>query len=141
MEVDQSWLEVAFTVWIVFLHIVLAYMLWQRWGPRITCRRRRAVADAGSQINILPSSSNLTVEGLPRIIRMATLFIVPRVEPYVDRATAALLVDVLARLVISYFLAPSALVDLGEAESARRVIRAYVLPAIQTEPSITGARP
>lgn len=85
--------------------------------------------------------SNLTVEGLPRIIRMATLFIVPRVEPYVDRATAALLVDVLARLVISYFLAPSSLVDLGEAESARRVIRAYVLPAIQTEPSITGARP
>ncbi len=85
--------------------------------------------------------SNLTVEGLPRIIRMATLFIVPRVEPYVDRSTAALLVDVLARLVISYFLAPSALVDLGEAESARRLIRAYVLPAIQTEPSITGARP
>lgn len=85
--------------------------------------------------------SNLTVEGLPRIIRMATLFIVPRVEPYVDRVTAALLVDVLARLVISYFLAPSVLVDLGEAESARRVIRSYVLPAIQTEPSITGARP
>jgi AcrR family transcriptional regulator len=85
--------------------------------------------------------SNLTVEGLPRIIRMATLFIVPRVEPYVDRATAALLVDVLARLVISYFLAPSALVDLGEPESARRVIRSYVLPAIQTEISTTGARP
>jgi hypothetical protein len=72
---------------------------------------------------------------------MATLFIVPRVEPYVDRATAALLVDVLARLVISYFLAPSALVDLGEPESARRVIRSYVLPAIQTEISTTGARP
>lgn len=85
--------------------------------------------------------SNLTVEGLPRIIRMATLFLVPRVEPYLDRATAALLVDVLARLVISYFLAPSALVDLGEPASARRFIRSYVLPAIQTEPSTTGARP
>ncbi len=85
--------------------------------------------------------SDLTVEGLPRIIRMATLFIVPRVEPYVDRATAALLVDVLARLVISYFLAPSALVDLGEPDSARRVIRSYVLPAIQTETPATGARP
>jgi AcrR family transcriptional regulator len=85
--------------------------------------------------------SDLTVEGLPRIIRMATLFIVPRVEPYVDRATAALLVDVLARLVISYFLAPSGLVDLGEPDSARRVIRSYVLPAIQTETPATGARP
>lgn len=85
--------------------------------------------------------SNLTVEGLPRIIRMATLFIAPRVEAHVGRDIAVRLVDVLARLVISFFLAPSAHVDLGEADSAREFVRLYVLPSVQSEHVTTGARP
>jgi hypothetical protein len=52
----------------------------------------------------------------------------PRVEPYLDRTDAAHLVEVLARLVISYFLAPSELVDFGDPESARAFLTAYVLP-------------
>ena len=73
--------------------------------------------------------SQLTVEGVPRIIRMASLFLAPFVEPYIERDAAKHLVELLSRLVISYFLAPSDLVDLGDPESARTFIRAHVLPA------------
>ena len=79
--------------------------------------------------------SQLTVQGLPRIIRMASMSFAPLVEPYLGRKSAARLVELLARLVISYFLAPSDLVDLGDAVSARRFVRAHVLPAFQIVPS------
>ncbi len=79
--------------------------------------------------------SQLTVQGLPRIIRMASMSFAPLVEPYLGRKSAARLVELLARLVISYFLAPSDLVDLADAQSARRFVRAHVLPAFQIVPS------
>ena len=72
--------------------------------------------------------SQLTVEGVPRIIRFATAFIAPLAEPYLDRSDARALVDVLARLVISYFLAPSEAVDLGDEDSARALIRPLLQP-------------
>ena len=78
--------------------------------------------------------SQLTVQGLPRIIRMASMSFAPLVEPYLGRKSAARLVELLARLVISCFLAPSDLVDLGDAQSARRFVRAHVLPAFQIVP-------
>ena len=65
----------------------------------------------------------LTVAGLPRIIRVAGDYLVPLVKPYVEPADPALLIDLLVRLTISYFLAPSDLVDLGDPESARTVLR------------------
>ena len=64
----------------------------------------------------------LTVAGVPRVVRMATVFLIPRLDPYLDRTQAARLVDLLARLVISFFLAPSDHVDLGDPESARRFL-------------------
>jgi len=63
--------------------------------------------------------SELTVDGLPRIIRFATAFLAPMVEPYLGRARARAVIDVLSRLTISYFLAPNADVDLGDEQSAR----------------------
>jgi AcrR family transcriptional regulator len=77
----------------------------------------------------------LTVDGLPRIIRVATIFIAPLVDGYLPRREGARLVELLARLVISYFLAPSEQVDLGEPESARAFIQIFILPAFQ--PSLT----
>ena len=74
----------------------------------------------------------LTVEGLPRIMRVATLFLVPMVDHYLPRRESVRLVELLARLVISYFLAPSDLVDFGDAESAREFLRLFVLPAFQS---------
>ena len=73
--------------------------------------------------------SQLTVEGLPRILRVATIFLVPMVDSYLPRRESARLVELLSRLVISYFLAPSDHVDLGEAVSARSFISTFILPA------------
>ncbi|MGB8858546.1 MAG: helix-turn-helix domain-containing protein [Ilumatobacteraceae bacterium] len=73
----------------------------------------------------------LTVDGLPRIMRVATIFLVPLVDPYLPRRESARLVELLSRLVISYFLAPSDHVDLGDAESARSFIATFILPAFQ----------
>jgi AcrR family transcriptional regulator len=75
--------------------------------------------------------AQLTVEGLPRILRIATTFLTPLVDPFLDRAEAMRLVDLLARLVISYFLAPSDLVDLGSHYDARMFVRSSILPAFR----------
>mgnify|MGYP003331099840 CR=1 FL=1 len=74
-------------------------------------------------------AGELTLDGLPRIIRVATLFLVPMVEPYLPRSEANRLVELLARLVISYFLAPSDHVDLGDPESAHTFVSTFILPA------------
>jgi len=71
----------------------------------------------------------LTVEGLPRIMRVATVFLVPMVDHYLPRRDSVRLVELLARLVISYFLAPSEHVDFADADSAREFLRIFVLPA------------
>ncbi|MGD9704501.1 MAG: TetR/AcrR family transcriptional regulator [Acidimicrobiia bacterium] len=76
--------------------------------------------------------SHLTVEGLPRIIRVATVFLTPLVEPYLGRAAAGEIVELLVRLVISYFLAPSERIDLADPEASRRFIRTIFLPAFAT---------
>lgn len=73
----------------------------------------------------------LTVDGLPRIIRVATVFLAPLVDSYLPRREAARLVELLARLVISYFLAPSDHVDLGNPESAATFIRTFITPAFE----------
>jgi len=70
----------------------------------------------------------LTVEGVPRIIRFATTFLAPLAEPFLDREQARLIIDILARLTISYFLAPSDTVDLGDETSAR----AFLTPLIRS---------
>lgn len=72
--------------------------------------------------------SQLTSAGVPRIIRMATAFLVPLVDDYLSRAQSTALIDVLGRLTISYFLAPSTVVDLGDEASAR----AFLTPFIST---------
>jgi AcrR family transcriptional regulator len=77
-------------------------------------------AEPGTVLN------QLTAEGVPRIMRMATAFLVPFVEPYVGRAAGNALIDVLSRLTISYFLAPSDVVDLGDVESARGFLGPFI---------------
>lgn len=65
----------------------------------------------------------LTVEGLPRILRVANSYLSPMLAPHLDPRHAAPLIDLLVRITISYFLAPSDHVDLGDPESARRFLR------------------
>jgi AcrR family transcriptional regulator len=72
--------------------------------------------------------TQLTTAGVPRIIDYATTFLVPFAEPYLSREQSVALVDVLSRLTISYFLAPSDLVDLRDPDSARH----FLAPLIAT---------
>jgi AcrR family transcriptional regulator len=72
----------------------------------------------------------ITVEGLPRIIRIATAFLAPLAEPYLDRQSARAVVDLLTRLTLSYFFAPSDVVDLGDRESARRFLSPFIQPVL-----------
>jgi AcrR family transcriptional regulator len=78
--------------------------------------------------------SEMTVEGLPRIIRVATAYLVPFVDPFLPRTEGRALIDIVARLVISYFLVPSDLVDLADEAAARAFIAPY-LPASATSRS------
>ena len=73
--------------------------------------------------------ADLTVEGLPRILAAASVFLTPLVEPYLDDADAADMVEVLVRLVISDYLSPSDRFDLTQAESTRRFLRTFILPS------------
>jgi len=78
---------------------------------------------------------SLTVDSMPRIIEAATSFLAPLAEQYVDRATARAAIDLLSRLTLSYFLAPSEGVDLGDAEQARRFLTPF-LTAFVNPPSL-----
>ncbi len=69
---------------------------------------------------------SLTVEGLPRIVQVASEFITPLVGDYLDRDEAEVFVELLARLVISHFLAPSPHFDLSDPDSARRLFAPFV---------------
>ena len=71
--------------------------------------------------------SQFTVAGVPRIVRVATTFLTPLLEPYLSRKEAANLVEVLARMVISYFLAPSSQFDFTNEADARAFVRSHVL--------------
>ena len=71
-------------------------------------------------------ATQLTVQGVPRIVRVATAYLTPLLEPYLSRKEAADVVEVLARMVISYFLAPSSRFDFTNEHQARAFVRAHV---------------
>lgn len=70
---------------------------------------------------------SLTVEGLPRILQVASEFITPLVGDYIGREDAEVFVELVTRLVISHFLAPSHHFDLADPESARRLFAPFVV--------------
>lgn len=69
---------------------------------------------------------SLTVEGLPRILEVASEFITPLVGDHIDRNRAEVFVELIARLVISHFLAPSQHFDLADPHSARSLFAPFV---------------
>jgi AcrR family transcriptional regulator len=109
----------------------------------VVCATRELRADKHLAIMLASEPgetlSQLTVAGLPRITRVASGYLVPLALPFLDRATAQLLVDVLARLTISYFLAPSDDVDLGDEASARTFLRPFIPVSVHhTAPQTSG---
>jgi len=79
-------------------------------------------------------AKNLGVDDMPRIIDLAAAMIGPRLSQYLDPAASAELAEVLSRLVVSYFLAPSKRVDLGDPAQAAPFVRRFILPAFATTP-------
>ena len=80
--------------------------------------------------------SELTVEGLPRIISMATDSVLQYVERFVTVEQARPVIDLVVRLVISFFLSPSPDLDLADPASART----YLTPLIDAAVSAARAR-
>ena len=91
----------------------------------VATRELRADESLAAMLGTEPGEtlSQLTVEGLPRTIRVATTYLTPLVRPYLGPSEATLVIDILVRLTISYFLAPSDDIDLGDPASARRFVR------------------
>lgn len=86
----------------------------------------------------------LTADGMPRIVETATDYLGPLLKPHLDPDVAAPLIDLLVRVTLSYFLAPSEYVDLGDPDSARAFLRpglALLSPAPQTDPVRPRTRP
>lgn len=73
---------------------------------------------------------DLTFDGLERIIRSATEFFSPFVGRFTSASNTAEIMDVMARLVISYHLSPSRIFDFTDRGSASRFVRTHLLPAI-----------
>lgn len=69
---------------------------------------------------------SLTVEGLPRILQVASEYITPLVLDHIDRDSAEVFVELMTRLVISHFLAPSQHFDLADPSSARQLFAPFV---------------
>lgn len=67
--------------------------------------------------------TQFTVGGVPRIVRVASSYLVSMIADFIPRKEADELVEVLARLVISYFLAPSERFDFANEESVTKFLR------------------
>ena len=65
----------------------------------------------------------LTADGMPRIVETATDYLGPLLKPHLAAEIAPVVIELLVRLTLSYFLAPSVHVDFGDPESARAFLR------------------
>jgi AcrR family transcriptional regulator len=72
---------------------------------------------------------DLTVSGLGRIVRVATAFITPLTDEFIPTTQAAHIVEVMCRLVISYYLSPSPALDFAKEDATRSFVRSFLLPS------------
>ena len=69
---------------------------------------------------------DLTVGGMSRIIRVAVAMVTPLIDPFIPHDESEELVEILCRLVISTYLAPSRILDFTDETKVRRLIRTYI---------------
>ena len=67
-----------------------------------------------------------TIDGLSRIVRVAASYLAPLVADFLPKREADALVEVLARLVISYFLTPSEHFDFTNELSVKKFLNTYI---------------
>ncbi len=75
---------------------------------------------------------DLTLDGLDRIISVATGFITPFTDRFIPASEAAEIIDVVVRLTISHYLSPSQIFDLTDRASVARLVQTFLLPAFRT---------
>ena len=67
-----------------------------------------------------------TIDGLSRIVRVAASYLAPLVADFLPKREADALVEVLARLVISYFLTPSERYDFTNEASTAKFLHMHI---------------
>src|SRR3954470_6854547 len=67
-----------------------------------------------------------------RVLSAVSLFAAPYLAPHVGDDEAPRVAEWVARLVLTYTLAPADTVDVGDEESVRRLVRTFVLPGLVT---------
>ena len=70
--------------------------------------------------------TQFTVAGMPRIVRVASSYLAPLLAEFIPRDEADDLVEVLARLVVSYFLAPSDRFDFTNEDSVKKFLQLHL---------------
>lgn len=70
--------------------------------------------------------TQFTVAGMPRIVRVASSYLAPMLAEFIPRDEADDLVEVLARLVVSYFLAPSDRFDFTNEVSVKKFLQLHL---------------
>lgn len=73
---------------------------------------------------------DLTLDGLDRIISVATGFITPFTDEFIPASEAAEIIDVVVRLTISHYLSPSQVFDLTDRGSVTRLVRTFLVAAV-----------
>jgi len=84
---------------------------------------------------------DLTFEGVDRIIRVAFRFVEPYAAAYIPTARTEEIIDILARLVISYHLSPSRVFDFTDRRSVARFVRLHLLDNTHTPTEQGEQRP
>jgi AcrR family transcriptional regulator len=74
---------------------------------------------------------HLAFAGTDRLLAEAADLVSPHLEPHVGAEMAPRATEWVTRLVLSYSLAPSPTVDLTNTDSARHLVRTFVLPALR----------
>ena len=77
---------------------------------------------------------DLTVSGVSRIVAVATTFFAPLAAPFVARGEAEEIIEVMCRIVISVFLAPSSRFDFSHEEHVRQFVRRHLVPEAAGRP-------
>jgi len=80
---------------------------------------------------------DLTVNGVSRIVRVAAEFMTPLLQPFVPQQQAEEIVEIMCRLVISAFLAPSPLLDFSNEIVVRRLVQTYLVAATNLQSTTT----
>jgi len=75
---------------------------------------------------------HLTISDVPHIVSSATSFLAPLAERFVSRDEAEQMLEVISRLVISVFLAPSSHFNFTDEASVRKFVRSYIPQSLLT---------